>query len=82
MFLVVSRSDVHIDFDFVQLFFLCLFLFLFFACPIGRASEIAHAEVARRVRRRKFAQPCFLKWKLAGIDYRLFTSFLLLFILM
>ena len=61
MFLVVSRSDVHIDFDFVQLF---LFLFLFFACPIGRASEIAHAEVARRVRRRKFAQPCFLKWKL------------------
>ena len=79
MFLVVSRSDVHIDFDFVQLF---LFLFLFFACPIGRASEIAHAEVARRVRRRKFAQPCFLKWKLAGIDYRLFTSFLLLFILM
>ena len=30
MFLVVSRSDVHIDLDFVQLFFLFLFLFLFF----------------------------------------------------
>ena len=25
MFLVVSRSDVHIDLDFVQLFFLFLF---------------------------------------------------------
>ena len=31
MFLVVSRSDVHIDFDFA-----CPFV----PCPIGRASKI------------------------------------------
>ena len=38
MFLVVSRSDVHIDLDFVQLFFLFLFLFFLRAQSGGQVK--------------------------------------------
>ena len=46
MFLVVSGSDVHIDFDFAQPYY--------FACPIGRASKIAPPK--NRACRSKFVQ--------------------------
>ena len=46
MFLVVSRSDVYIEFDFARPFFVCV---------IGRINKIAHPK--SRARRSKFVQP-------------------------
>ena len=59
MFLVVSQSDVHIDFDFAQPY--C------FACPTGRTSKIARPK--NRACRSKFVQP-WAKKSTANIEKR------------
>ena len=48
LFLVVSQSDAHIDFDFAR---------PFFACSIGHVNNIVRPKFQGR--RRKFVQPCY-----------------------